>query len=221
MSLDHPRSDHTLPPDIALSNAFLDRLYAKLAPVYDLMFGKLLQPGRRAAVERMDLRPGMSVLEVGVGTGIDLSLYPPESRVTGIDLSSAMLEKARARVVHQRLSHVRLHEMDAAHLTFTDDSFDVVYAPYVISVVPNAAQVAREMRRVCRAGGTILILNHFRSANPFLASVERAIAPVTLRVGFKSDLDLVELLLESRLEPRAIEKVNVPRIWSLVTCIKN
>jgi phosphatidylethanolamine/phosphatidyl-N-methylethanolamine N-methyltransferase len=202
-------------------NALVDGVYEKLAPVYDLMFGKLLQPGRVAAVERMGPLPGKSVLEVGVGTGINLALYPPESRITGIDLSSKMLEIARERVARQRLSHVRLWEMDAAELTFPDNSFDVVFAPYMISVVPDPGQVAREMRRVCRAGGTILILNHFRSASPFVASVERAIAPVTAQVGFKSDLDLTDILSEARLQPQSIEKVNVPPIWSLVFCTKN
>jgi phosphatidylethanolamine/phosphatidyl-N-methylethanolamine N-methyltransferase len=221
MAADRPHSDCSVHPETAFSNAFIDGVYEKLAPVYDLMFGKLLQPGRRAAVARMGLRPGMSVLEVGVGTGIDLFLYPPDSRITGIDLSSRMLAKARERVARHRLPHVRLCEMDAARLTFADDSFDVVYAPYMISVVPDPGQVAREMRRVCRAGGTILILNHFRSASPLVASVERAIAPVTMRVGFKSDLDLIDVLSAGRLQPRSIEKVNVPRIWSLVSCTKN
>jgi len=216
-----PASDYSVHPETAFGNAYVDRVYEKLAPVYDLVFGKLLQPGRVAAVARMGLQPGMNVLEVGVGTGINLPLYPPESQVVGIDLSSSMLEKARERVARKRLSHVRLCEMDAARLTFADDSFDVVYAPYVISVVPDPGRVAREMRRVCRTGGTILILNHFRSASPLLASVERAIAPVTAHVGFRSDLDLVDVLSEARLQPCAIEKVNVPKIWSLVACTKN
>jgi phosphatidylethanolamine/phosphatidyl-N-methylethanolamine N-methyltransferase len=219
MLLDHPRSE-PLRVETALNNAYVDRVYGKLAPVYDLVFGKVLQPGRRAAVARMGLRPSMSVLEVGVGTGINLPLYPPESRVTGIDLSSAMLEKARERVAQEQLSHVRLYEMDAAHLRFAENSFDVVYAPYVISVVPEPVRVAREMRRVCRMGGTILVLNHFRSGNPLVASIERILATVTLHIGFKSDLDLIDFLSESRLEPRSIEKVNVPAIWSLVICIK-
>jgi phosphatidylethanolamine/phosphatidyl-N-methylethanolamine N-methyltransferase len=91
----------------------------------------------------------------------------------------------------------------------------------MISVVPDPGQVAREMRRVCRTGGTILILNHFRSASPSMAAVERAIAPVTVHVGFKSDLDLMDVLSAGRLQPCSIEKVNVPKIWSLVACTKN
>jgi phosphatidylethanolamine/phosphatidyl-N-methylethanolamine N-methyltransferase len=111
--------------------------------------------------------------------------------------------------------------MDAANLKFADDTFDIVYAPYVISVVPDPVSVAREMRRVCRPGGRIVILNHFRSSNRIGAWLERAISPFTVHVGFKSDLDLPGFLAQAELKPVSIEKVNHPRIWSLVTCIKD
>jgi phosphatidylethanolamine/phosphatidyl-N-methylethanolamine N-methyltransferase len=155
-----------------------------------------------------------------VGTGINTSLYPAHCHVTGIDLSASMLDKARERVTRQGLSNVRLLEMDAASLTFVDDSFDIVYAPYLVSVVPDPVQVVREMRRVCRPGGRIIILNHFRSANLVLSRIERAISPMTVHIGFKSDLDLPGFLAQADLQPVSIKKVNVPRIWSLVTCVK-
>ena len=110
--------------------------------------------------------------------------------------------------------------MDAADLKFADNSFDIVYAPYVMSVVPDPVTVAREMRRVCRPGGRVIFLNHFRSPNRVVASIERAISPFTVHIGFKSDLDLPAFLAQAELKPVSIEKVNVPRIWSLVTCIK-
>jgi phosphatidylethanolamine/phosphatidyl-N-methylethanolamine N-methyltransferase len=131
-----------------------------------------------------------------------------------------MLAKARERLARKRVRNVRLMEMDAASLTFDDDTFDIVYAPYVISVVPDPVAVVREMRRVCRPGGRIIILNHFRSSNPLLASIERAISPFTVHIGFKSDLDLPAFLAQAELRPLSIEKVGAPRIWSLVTCRK-
>ena len=92
--------------------------------------------------------------------------------------------------------------------------------PYLISVVPDPVIVVREMRRVCRMGGRIIVLNHFRSPNPLLARIERVISPFTVHIGFKSDLDLPAFLAQAELQPVSIEKVNVPRIWSLVTCVK-
>ena len=110
--------------------------------------------------------------------------------------------------------------MDAADLKFPDNSFDIVYAPYVISVVSDPVAVVREMRRVCRPGGRFIVLNHFRSLRPYAAMIERAISPLTVHIGFKADLDLPAFLAQADLKPVSIEKVNVPRIWSLVTCVK-
>ena len=205
----------------AVENDFVAGVYEKLASVYDLAFGPALQPGRIRAVERMNIQPGERVLEVGVGTGINLSLYPRTCQMTGIDFSSSMLEKARERAAWGGLRQLRLLQMDAADLKFADDSFDIVYAPYLISVVPDPVKVACEMRRVCRPGGRIIFLNHFLSPNLLVSRVERLISPFTIHIGFKADLDLPGFLAQSALEPVSIEKVNMPRIWSLVTCVKD
>jgi phosphatidylethanolamine/phosphatidyl-N-methylethanolamine N-methyltransferase len=204
----------------AVENDFVERVYENLASVYDLIFGPTLHPGRLQAIQRMAIQPEDRVLEVGVGTGINLNLYPRECGVIGIDLSSSMLEKARERVFRRNIGNVRLLEMDAANLRFADNSFDIVYAPYLISVVPDPVAVAREMRRVCREGGRIIFLNHFLSPNALLSRVERLISPLTIHIGFKSDLDLPAFLAQADLRPISIEKVNVPKMWSLVTCIK-
>jgi phosphatidylethanolamine/phosphatidyl-N-methylethanolamine N-methyltransferase len=203
-----------------VENDFVAKVYENIAWAYDFTFGPTLHTGRVQAIQRMGIQPRDRVLEVGVGTGINASLYPQDCAVTGIDLSESMLEKARDRVARKGLTNVRLLEMDAADLKFADNSFDIVYAPYVISVVPDPVAVAREMRRVCRPGGRIVILNHFRGTNRFGAWVDRAIAPFTVHIGFKSDLDLPGFLAQAELKPLSIEKVNVPRIWSLITCIK-
>jgi phosphatidylethanolamine/phosphatidyl-N-methylethanolamine N-methyltransferase len=204
----------------AVENDFVTGVYHKLASVYDFTFGPTLQAGRVQAIQRMGVQRGDRVLEVGVGTGINAGLYPRDCSVTGIDLSTSMLEKARDRVARKGIRNVRLLEMDAADIKFGDGSFDIVYAPYLVSVVPDPVAVAREMSRVCRRGGRIVILNHFRSPNPLLASIERAMSPFTVHIGFKSDLDLPAFLAQAELKPISIEKVNIPRIWSLVTCIK-
>jgi len=204
----------------AVENDFVANVYEKLASVYDLTFGPTLHPGRMQAIQRIGIKPGDRLLEVGVGTGINACLYPPEAAVTGVDFSASMLEKARDRMARKDIRNVRLLEMDAADLKFADNTFDIVYAPYLISVVPDPVAVAREMYRVCRPGGRIVILNHFRSSNAALARIERIISPLTVHIGFKSDLDLPAFVAQADLKPISIEKVNVPRIWSLVTCVK-
>jgi phosphatidylethanolamine/phosphatidyl-N-methylethanolamine N-methyltransferase len=205
----------------AVENDFVEGVYDKLAKVYDLFFGPTLHPGRLQAIQRMNIQAGERVLEVGVGTGINLSLYPRDCAITGIDFSSSMLEKARERAARKDLHSIRLLQMDAADLKFADNAFDIVYAPYLISVVPDPIQVAREMRRVCRPGGRIIFLNHFLSPNPILSRSERLISPFTIHIGFKADLDLPAFLAQADLQPVSIEKVNIPRIWSLVTCVKD
>ncbi len=205
----------------AVENDFVEHVYEKLAKVYDLTFGPTLHPGRVQALQRMKMHPGDRLLEVGVGTGINAVMYPKFVDVTGIDFSSSMLEKARERVVRKGMTNIRLLQMDAQDIKFDDDTFDIVYAPYLISVVPDPVQVAREMRRVCKPGGRIIFLNHFLSPNALLSKAERAISPLTVHIGFKSDLDLPAFLAQAQLTPISIEKVNIPRIWSLVTCVKD
>ncbi len=204
-----------------VETAFVERVYEKLSGVYDLTFGPTLHPGRLQALERMAIGEGKSVLEVGVGTGINLRHYPRSCQVTGIDLSPGMLEKARERIAKNSLRNCRVIEMDATTLSFADDSFDIVYAPYLISVVPDPVAVAREMRRVCKPGGRIVILNHFKSENAVISRIETAISPLCVHIGFVSDLDLPGFLAQAELTPISIDKVNLLSMWSLVTCVKD
>jgi phosphatidylethanolamine/phosphatidyl-N-methylethanolamine N-methyltransferase len=196
----------------------IERLYARFASVYDWMCGPLLHAGRREAMRALRLRPGDAVLEVGIGTGLTAALYPADCRVIGIDVSEPMLREAAKNVASQRHAHIGLSKMDAAALRFPDECFDVVYAAYVISVVPDPVAVLREMRRVCRVGGDIVLLNHFLSTSPFLSKVERLLSPLTARAGFRADLDLQPLLAAAGLRPASMRRVNTPPIWTLVHC---
>jgi phosphatidylethanolamine/phosphatidyl-N-methylethanolamine N-methyltransferase len=169
--------------------------YRRYSRIYDAVFGPVLQPGRRALLERLELKPGDRVLEVGVGTGLSLPLYPRSVRITGIDVSAEMLEKARLRVARRRLENVdALLEMDAEAMAFPDASFDKVVAMYVVSVVARPAKLLEELHRVCRPHGEIFIVNHFRSDNRFLGAVEKALAGFSSQLGFHPDFDLREVL---------------------------
>ncbi len=201
---------------IAVENDFVARVYEKLATSYDIFFGRTLSAGRALAHKHMGIQPNDRILEVGVGTGMNATLYPRNCTVTGIDLSSSMLEIARQRVARAGLTHIRLLEMDAAALTFPGASFDIVHAPYLINCVSDPLSVVREMRRVCRPGGKLIFVNHFRSQNPVLSRVERMISPLTVHVGFKSDFDLSEFLVQADLQAATIHHVSVARLWSVI-----
>lgn len=169
--------------------------YRRYAGIYDAVFGPVLQPGRKAVLDALKLKPGDRVLEVGVGTGLSLPLYPRSVRITGIDVSGDMLEKARRRVARRKLENVdALLEMDAENMTFADASFDKVVAMYVVSVVPRPAKLLEELHRVCRPDGEIFIVNHFQSENPIVARFERALAGLSSQIGFHTDVDLKSLV---------------------------
>ena len=169
--------------------------YRRYAKVYDALFGPVLQPGRKAVLEALDCRPGDRVLEVGVGTGLSLPLYPPFVRVTGVDLSREMLDKARVRVQRRGLTNVDgLHEMDAQAMDFPDAAFDKIVAMYVVSVVQEPARLLGELHRVCKPNGEIFIVNHVRSANPVVSAVERGLARFSDQLGFHPDFELHSLV---------------------------
>jgi phosphatidylethanolamine/phosphatidyl-N-methylethanolamine N-methyltransferase len=154
------------------------------------------------------------VLEVGVGTGLSLDLYPPDVRVTGIDVSREMLEKARRRVAKRKLTHVEaLLEMDAEAMTFAAQSFDKVVAMYVLPVVPNPGRLLAELHRVCKPTGEIYLVNHVRSDNPVIGAVEKGLARFSDKLGFHPDFELRELLHESH-ELVQIERVNL--FWKVM-----
>ncbi len=203
---------------MTVRNATVARAYQRWSHVYDFTFGGVLQAGRRQAIHAMRLQPGQRLLEVGVGTGLTLPLYPLGQAILGVDYSPPMLAQAQRRLARMGdPAHVRLMRADAASLPFEDASFDVVYAPYVISVVPDPLQVARELRRVCKPTGRVVLLNHFRQ-EPDPAWFERLLAPLAVPLGFKSDLALSPLLADSGLRQVSIQAVNVPPIWKLVVC---
>lgn len=158
--------------------------YARWAPIYDLVFKAVLHPGRRAATDAVNALGGR-ILDVGVGTGLELPMFGPQNVVTGVDLSEPMLEIARARVAKAQLSHVEaLLVMDAQNLTFANASFDVVVAPYVLSVVPDPARTLDELARVVKPNGDIILVNHIGAETGLMAIFEGWLAHASAILGW-------------------------------------
>lgn len=191
--------------------------YRRYAPVYDQVFGMVFSPGRESIVEALRCKPGDRILEVGVGTGMSLPLYPPEVRVTGIDLSGDMLERARRRVADHGLTQVEaLIEMDGEDMDFPSESFDKVVAMYVVSVSPNPIRLIDEMRRVCKRDGDLFIVNHFCSKNMLLRGVERVLSPLSSLAGFRPNVDLDDLLEKTGMDVQSVMPVNLFGYWKML-----
>ena len=201
---------------VAVASRRVERVYGVLARVYDGFFDWSLGPGRRYAVSRLKPEPGERVLEVGVGTGLSLPLYPPGCNVIGIDISEPMLERARARLEGMRRQEIRVVRMDARSMAYPDGHFDKVLAPYVISVVPDPDKVLAEMARVCRPGGTVIVVNHFQSRFGPLAAVERLLTPLSNWIGFRMDVPVETVTRTPGLTVVAKETVNYLGLWHLL-----
>jgi phosphatidylethanolamine/phosphatidyl-N-methylethanolamine N-methyltransferase len=178
-----------------MDEAAVRTAYRRWAPVYDNTFGRVAAEGRRHAVEHINTREGR-VLEVGVGTGLSLPAYRRELEIVGIDLSPDMLQKARDRVAAEGLANVAgLHEMDAGDLKFPDASFDTVAAMYVMTVVPEPEKVMRELARVCKPGGEVLLVNHFSTEEGMRGWVERRMAPFADKIGWRPVFDVQRVMV--------------------------
>ncbi|WP_231573558.1 class I SAM-dependent methyltransferase [Thermopetrobacter sp. TC1] len=178
------------------------KAYARWAPIYDFTFGIIADSGRKRAVRHINSLPPGRVLEVGVGTGISLPSYKPEHRITGIDLSPEMLAKARERVRKARLENVEaILEMDAADMSaFEDDSFDVVVAMYVMTVVPDPVKVMKELERVCRTGGEVIVVNHFSQEKGLRGTLEKGMARFAEDLGWRPEFPKDTILVCDRLK---------------------
>ena len=176
----------------ALSQVDLDKqtitkAYARWAPVYDLVFGAVFERGRHAAIAAAE-RVGGRILEVGVGTGISLPHYSKSCRLCGIDISEPMLRKAQERVDEFKLDNVEgLWVMDAEHLSFPDNSFDVIVAQYVITTVPNPEATLDEFARVLKPDGEIVLVSRVGAEAGLRRSLEHWFAPAARKLGWRTE----------------------------------
>jgi phosphatidylethanolamine/phosphatidyl-N-methylethanolamine N-methyltransferase len=202
-----------LPPPL-LSNESNIKAYRSQAAFYDATLGIVFAQGRRRALEVLAPQAGERVLEVGVGTGLSLPLYPPGLKLTGIDLSPEMLHRAERRVLGR--PGIQLLQMDAQAMNFPDGSFDKAAAMYISSVVPDPAAMLRELNRVVRPGGLILILNHFSDPASLMSRCEILLQPLTRRLGFHPYFPLQLFLQSTGFVPERVESVKPFGYWTLL-----
>jgi phosphatidylethanolamine/phosphatidyl-N-methylethanolamine N-methyltransferase len=204
-------------PASALDQASIVEAYRRWAGVYDTVFGRISSKGRLRAVALVNRLPGIDVLEVGVGTGLALPHYNPDKRITGIDLSTAMLRKARERIRRDMLNNVHaLDEMDAEATSFETASFDIAVGMFVASVVPNPKRLLAELRRLVRPGGDILLMNHFAAAKGPRWWLEHAMAPASRALGWHPDFSMDAIFAAEDLARIETESVRPFGIFSLV-----
>ena len=191
--------------------------YRRWAPFYDATFGKLVETGVKQTVARANTFSG-KLLEVGVGTGLALPHYESRLAVTGIDLSSDMLERARKRLKRSHKSNVEaLLEMDATDLQFPDGHFDVTVAMYVLTVVPEPVKVIEELARVTKPGGTLLIANHFSVENGLRSIVEKKLSKHAAKLGWRPEFPVSTVLCSEKLRVCDIRQL---KPWGFFTLLE-
>jgi len=158
------------------------RRYDRLAPFYDLLeapMERLRFASWRARLWNRII--GNRALEAGVGTGKNLPYYPRDVKVTAVDISPRMLERAQKRASVLGLE-VELLEMDVQHLAFPDHVFDTIFSTFLFCSVPDPVLGFRELRRVCKPGGKLLLLEHMRPSNLLLGFLFDLLNPLVVRV---------------------------------------
>jgi len=205
-------------PKSALDADAVRDAYRRWASVYDAVFGGISAFGRKRAVAAVNGLPGTRVLEVGVGTGLALPHYAADKRITGIDLSCDMLERARQRVRRDAIATVdNLLEMDAEATSFEDQSFDIAVAMFVASVVPHPDRLLAELKRVVRPGGHILFVNHFLATGGVRLAIERGMASASRSLGWHPDFAIESLLPPADLARATLTPVPPLGLFTLVT----
>jgi phosphatidylethanolamine/phosphatidyl-N-methylethanolamine N-methyltransferase len=173
-----------------VQKAEIQKIYSRYSGFYDIIFSQFFYPRIRLGLEKIGIKSGDRIIEVGVGTGLSLPLYPESCKVVGIDITRRMLEKAKAKKEKFGFDHVDLFEMDGENMCFEDNSFDHAVLPFVVSVVPNLERLMAEVKRVTKNGGKIIIVNHLWSKYSFFSKMEEKLSPFFMKLGFKTGLSV-------------------------------
>jgi len=204
-------------PDPSATDA-TRRRYQRLSPIYDVMEGlaeRRYQPWRTKLWSQV---PGLNVLEVGIGTGKNMPFYPAGISIIGIDLTPGMLQRAEKRAGDLRLRpRLELHLGDVQQLDFPNGKFDSAVATFVFCSVPDPVLGLRELKRVVKPDGRVLLLEHMRSPNPFLGAIMDFLNPVIVRImGANINRQTVENVRKAGLEIEQVEDLWADGIFKLI-----
>ncbi len=201
---------------VVISNETNKSVYRMYAPIYDFLFNRIFAHGRRRVIEKMAPSQHDRVLEVGIGTGLSLAMYPAETAVVGIDISEDMLDIARKKLIEKAIKNTELLVMDAQDMQFPDRSMSKIALMYVASVMPDPEKMFCEVKRVCADKGEVFILNHFTSTRPFFRALENALSGLSAKLGFRPEFGKDLFLKDQDMEVISIEPVNVMGYWHII-----
>jgi phosphatidylethanolamine/phosphatidyl-N-methylethanolamine N-methyltransferase len=201
---------------VQMQEASTRRIYDIQSLVYDKTFGALVQRRIARAISHMNIQETDKVLDVGVGTGAAFQYYPRRGRIYGVDLSGGMLKIALNRIRGLGMNHATVFQADAMKLPFEDDTFDHLFISHVISVVSDPYRLIQECQRVLKPGARIVMLNHFQSTNRMIAMVEKWLCPLCTKLGWRSDLQLNDLVTRTGVQVDYRYKLESIDLWETV-----
>lgn len=200
----------------------VQKRYDRFSKFYDLLEGSMER--NKFSKWRKELLGNLKgkILEIGVGTGKNLSYYNKEAKVIGMDLSPKMLEKAKIKLNELNNKNITLLEMDAQNLNFKDNSFDYVVCTFVLCSVPDPVKVLREMKRVCKKNGKILMIEHMLSNHMIIAFFEHLHNPITRTLfGFNVNRKTIDNIKKAGLKPDRVTNMAMFDVFRKIEIINN
>ncbi len=191
------------------------KIYNIQSYFYDRLVGTMRRR-QRDAISKMRLKEGDRLLDIGIGTGMSLATYPKYCKIVGIDISEGMMGRAHQRIKEDNLEHASLVLSDAMFMPFKDHSFDHILISHVITVVSDPTRLFEQIKRVAKPNARIVIINHFQSGYRPIAWLEKVLCPICVKLGWRSDLNLHELLEKTDIKVDFRYKVDNLDLWEIV-----